>query len=113
MKNIIPNKVFYFLKLFTWRPLNFVKNWAKTKSKMIPLWGKNKRKKKQCYHEDICKLNSFSSEVENYKGNCLNNDNKKENFKKDLMNLIEKNHTINTTPDHSNSSSNSFKSFEY
>ena len=70
-------------------------------------------KKKQCYHEDICKWNrdSFSCEVENYKENCLNNNNnKKENFKKDLMNLIEKNHTINMTPDHSISNSNLFKS---
>ena len=45
----------------------------------------------------------------NYKGNRLNKDIKKENFKKDLMNLIETNHQINMTSDHSVSSNNSFK----
>ena len=44
------------------------------------------------------------------KGNRLNKDTKKENFKKDLINLIEKNHQINMTSDHSVSSNNSFKS---
>ena len=43
----------------------------------------------------------------NYKGNRLNKYIKKENFKKDLMNLIEKNHQINMTSDHSVSSNNS------
>ena len=43
----------------------------------------------------------FSSDIENYKGNYLNKDTKKENFKKYLKNLIEKNHLINMTPDHS------------
>ena len=33
----------------------------------------------------------------------------KENFKEDLMNLIETNHLINMTSDHSVSSNNSFK----
>ena len=42
----------------------------------------------------------------NYKGNRLNKDIKKENFKKDLMNLIETNHQINMTSDHSVSSNN-------
>ena len=71
-----------------------------------------KRKTKPCYHEDICRWtrDSFSSEVENYKGNRLNKDVKKDNFKKDLMNLIEQKHPINMTPDHSVSSNNSFKS---
>ena len=35
---------------------------------------------------------------------------KKENFKKGLINLIEANHQINMTSDHSVSSNNSFKS---
>ena len=34
----------------------------------------------------------------------------KENFKKDLMNLIETNHQMNMSSDHSVSSNNSFKS---
>ena len=41
----------------------------------------------------------------------LNKDIKKENFKKDLMNLIETNHHISMTSDHCVSSNNSFKSF--
>ena len=41
----------------------------------------------------------------------LNKDINKGNFKKDLMNLIETNHQINLTSDHSISSSNSFKSY--
>ena len=45
----------------------------------------------------------------NYKRNRLNKDIKKEKFKKDLMNLIETNHRINMTSDHSVSSYNSFK----
>ena len=58
---------------------------------------KNKRKTKQCFHDDICTWNrdSFSREVENYKGNRLHKDIKKENFKTDLINLVEKNHPIN------------------
>ena len=44
----------------------------------------------------------------NYKGDCLNNDIEKNNFKKDLMNLIETNHQINVTSDHSLSSNISF-----
>ena len=35
----------------------------------------------------------------NYKGHRLNKHMKKENFKKDLMNLIEINHQINITSD--------------
>ena len=46
----------------------------------------------------------------NYKRNCLNKVIKKENFKKELTNLIETNHQINMTSDHSVSSNNSFKS---
>ena len=42
----------------------------------------------------------------NYKGNRLNKDIKKDNFKKDLMNLIETNHQINMSSDHSVSSNN-------
>ena len=45
----------------------------------------------------------------NYKGNRLNNDNNKETFKKDLMNLIEINYQINMSFDHVVSSNNSFK----
>ena len=46
----------------------------------------------------------------NYKGNRLNKDIKKDSFKKNLINLIETNHQINMTTDHSVSSNNSFKS---
>ena len=41
----------------------------------------------------------------NYKKNRLNKDIKKENFKKDLINLIETNHQINMTSDHLNAKS--------
>ena len=73
---------------------------------------KKNRKTKQCYREDICRWNRgrFFNEVENYQGNRLNKDIKKENFKKDLMNLIDKNPPINITPDHSISTNNLFKS---
>ena len=37
----------------------------------------------------------------NYKWNSLNKDIRKENFKKDLINLIETIHQINMTADHS------------
>ena len=47
---------------------------------------------------------------QNYKGNHLNKNIKKENFKKDLMNLIETNHQINIISDHPVSSNKSFKS---
>ena len=50
-------------------------------------------------------LNGFSSEVEIRRGNI-----KQGNFKKYLMNLIEKNHQIKMSSDHSISSNNSFKS---
>ena len=40
-----------------------LKKWAKTKTKMIPLWGKNKTKIKQCCHDDICKWNRDSFSV--------------------------------------------------
>ena len=40
----------------------------------------------------------------------MNKDIKKENVKKYLMDLIEKNHQINMTCDHSISNNNSFKS---
>ena len=46
----------------------------------------------------------------NYKGNRLNKDIKKENFEGELINLIETNHQINMTSDHSASSNNTFKS---
>ena len=49
----------------------------------------------------------------NYQGNRLNKDIKKENFKKDLMNLIEANHQINVICDHSISRKPfEFKSFD-
>ena len=50
-------------------------------------------------------LNGFSSEVEIRRGNI-----KQGNFKKYLINLIEKNHQIKMSSDHSISSNNSFKS---
>ena len=40
---------------------------------------------------------------------CLNKDIKKENLRKDLINLIETNHQIKMTSDHSISNNNSFK----
>ena len=46
----------------------------------------------------------------NYKRNCLNKNIKKENFLKDLLNLVETNWQINMTSDYSASSNNSFKS---
>ena len=46
----------------------------------------------------------------NYKGNRLNKDIEKDNFKKDLMNLIETNHQMNMNSVHSVSSNNSLKS---
>ena len=44
------------------------------------------------------------------RGILLNKGIKKENFKKDLMSLIETNHQINMTFDHSIFNNNSFKS---
>ena len=46
----------------------------------------------------------------NDKGSRLNKDIEKENFRKYPMNLIETNHHINMTSDHSVSSNNLFKS---
>ena len=43
-------------------------------------------------------------------GNRLNKDIKKENFKKDLMNLTEKNHKINMKSEHSVSTNKWFQS---
>ena len=72
---------------------------------------KKQKENKQSYNEDICRRyrESFSREVDNYKGNRFNKDIKKENFKKNLMNLFEKNHSIHMTPDNSISSSYAFK----
>ena len=71
---------------------------------------KNSKTAKQQNNNDIYrwKKDSFSSEG-NYRGNCLNNCIKKEKFKKVLINLIQTNHQINMTPDHSVSTNNSFK----
>ena len=73
---------------------------------------KNRRKINQYYHNEICtwKRDSFSSEIEITRGNRLNKDIKKENFRKCPINLIETNHQINMTSDHSVSSNMSFKS---
>ena len=46
----------------------------------------------------------------NYKRNCLNKDIKERKFLKNLINLIETNHQINMSLDHSVSSNNMFKS---
>ena len=46
-----------------------------------------------------------------YRGNHLNKYIKKENFKKDLTNLIETNHQINMTSDHFVSNNDLFKSY--
>ena len=70
---------------------------SKRKNKMIPFWEKKNGRK-----------NVISVDA-NYKGDRLNNYiEKKKNFKKDLMNLIETNHQINMTSDHSLSSNISF-----
>ena len=66
---------------------------------------KNRKKKKikLCYHKDICrwKRDIFSMKLklqgESFEKNVL----KKIILKKDLMNLIETNHQINMTFDHS------------
>ena len=68
-----------------------------------------KRKIKERYHNDG-KRDSFFQWSYNYKGDRLNKDIKKEKFKKYFMKLIETNHQINMTTDHSVSSNNSFKS---
>ena len=52
------------------------------------------------------KGDSFSSEIEITRGIVWIKILKKENFKKDLMDLIETNHQINMTSDHSVSSNN-------
>ena len=80
---------------------------GKRKKKMIPFWFREQEEER-----DICrwKRDSFSSEVE-ITTNRLNKAKKKEDFKKYLMNLIETNHHINMTSDHSASSNNLFKSF--
>ena len=52
------------------------------------------------------KGDSFYSEVEITRGIFSIKISKKENLKKDLMNLIETNHQINMTSDHSVSSNN-------
>ena len=80
---------------------------------MIPVWEKNRRKTKYCYHNEICRWKSDSfcwNVVEITRGIVLNKCIKKENFRKDLVNIIEINHQINLTSDHSISSNNLFKS---
>ena len=72
----------------------------------MPFLNKTEEKRDICRRE----RDSFSNEVEITR-NHLNKDTKKENFKKDLMNLIGRNYHINMTSDHSVSSNNSFKSF--
>ena len=71
------------------------------KKKMIPFSVKKLEEKRRC------KGGRFSSEIEITR-NHLNKDIKKENFKKLL---IETNHEIKMTSDHSVSSNNLFKSF--
>ena len=87
--------------------LQFYLKMGKRKKKMIPFWVREPEEKR-----DICrwKRDSFSSEVE-ITTNRLNKAEKREDFKKYLMNLIETNHHINMTSDHSVSSNNLFKSF--
>ena len=140
MKTTIAYEIFYFLEgKYFWRPLNFecliseiytnitFKHFTKCRftlwfysffkngQKKIRRWylsvEKNRKKAKQCYHNDICrwKRDSFSSEVEITRGIVWIKISKKQNFKKDLMDLIEKNNQINMTSDHSVSSNNSFK----
>ena len=74
---------------------------------MIPFWVKKTEE-----NRDICrwKKESFTSKVEITR-NLLNKDIKKENFKKNLMDLIEKNYQISMTSDQSVSSNNLFKRF--
>ena len=52
------------------------------------------------------KKGHFHNEVEITKGSIWKNILEKENFLKDLINLIETNHQINMTSDHSVSSNN-------
>ena len=77
--------------------LQFYLKMGKRKKKMIPFWVREQEEER-----DICrwKRDSFSSEVE-ITTNRLNKAEKKEDFKKYLMNLIETNHHINMTSDHS------------
>ena len=79
--------------------LQFYKRMVKRKKEDDTLlWKKRIRKIKQCYDNDISRWQRdfFSVKL-------------KEKSKKDLMNLIETNHQINMTSDHSVSSYNSFK----
>ena len=71
-----------------------------------------KKKKKKFYHNEICtwKRDRFFEWSWTYKESYFNKDIKKESFKKDLTNLTEKNHQVNTTSDDSFWSNNSFKS---
>ena len=69
--------------------------------------GKEKRRSYLSEQEDRRK-NVICVDA-NYKRNYLNKDIKQDDFEKDLMNLIETNHQINMTSDHSGSSNNSFK----
>ena len=73
------------------------KKWAKDKKRWHLSVQKNRKK-------NVISLDA------NCKGNRLNKDIKKDNFKKDLMNLTETNHQINLTSDHSVSSNILFKS---
>ena len=84
----------------------------KRKKEMIPFWGKKPEEKQKVFPYDICrfKIYSFSSEVEIAREIVWINILKKENFKKDSVNLIQTHHQINMTPDHSVSDNNSFKS---
>ena len=74
---------------------------VKVKKKMILFWRK-KTEEKQNF-ATIIKSGDGKGTVFrwslNYKGHRLNKHMKKENFKKDLMNLIEINHQINITSD--------------
>ena len=79
--------------------LQFYKRMVKRKKEDDTLlWKKRIRKIKQCCDNDICRWQRdfFSAKL-------------KEKSKKDLVNLIETNHQINMTSDHSVSSYNSFK----
>ena len=82
---------------------------VKEKKKMIPFSGKKTEEKQNRVTIMMSvdgKGDSFYSEVEITRGIVWIKISKKENFRKDLMNLIETNHQINMTSDHSVSSNN-------
>ena len=89
------------------------KNGKKKKRKMILSGEKNRRKTKQCYHNIYVDGKGTVFQVKlKLRGTLfyLNKHIKKEIFKKIWMNLVQANHQINMTSDHSVWSNNFYKS---